>query len=151
MLRGWILGLLWRFRVDQRFGTSVRVHTAIGKFTRVTFSASPEIGDLCAICGLTLLRISLRNVVVQPFEEAAVDGFRGEFANEVGVGDVLVDDFLDRPTVAVLSFNEEDGFGLFHDPLFPTIGAGDGKPVGANRQSLLKKNAANLTCFCGRV
>ena len=88
-----------------------------------------------------------RDVVVEPFEEAVIDGLRREFADEIGVGDVLLNDFLDLPTEAVPRFHQEYRFRFFHYPSFPAISAGDRKPVGANRQSLLEQSAADLSCF----
>src|SRR5580704_16937999 len=92
-----------------------------------------------------------RNLVVQPLEEAFVDGFRRDLANKVCVGNVLADHFLDRTPITCLRFDQQDRLGLFDNSLFPAVRAGDRKPVCANRQLFLKEDATDLTRLIGSV
>jgi hypothetical protein len=55
MLPEWTFGLLLGFHVDQRCGTLLKVHAAVGKFSPVTLPVSPQIRVIGAICGFTLL------------------------------------------------------------------------------------------------
>jgi hypothetical protein len=127
------------------FSTVASVSADVGKASvsgttsAVGFSASWSLG------------FSQRDFGAQPFEETLIDGFRREFRNQILVGDMPVDDFLDGRTITGLGFDEQDRFSTLLNLPFPAVGAGDGKPIGANRQLLLKKNLTNLTSLLGRV
>jgi hypothetical protein len=92
-----------------------------------------------------------RDFGVQPFEETLVDGFRRDLPNKVCVGDMLTDHLLDCAAIACLGFDEQHRFRLFHNSLFPTVRAGDWKPIRANRQLLFKEGATYLPRLIGSV
>src|ERR1700722_14560622 len=58
---------------------------------------------------------------------------------------MLADHFLDGVAIALLGFDDQDCFGLFHDPPFPTVGGGDRKPVCASRQLSFNQGATDKT------
>ncbi len=76
--------------------------------------------------------------------KSSIDRFRRNLPNKICVRYMPADDFLHCAAIAGLSFNKENCFSLFDNPLFPAIGASDRKPICANRQLLFKECATDL-------